>query len=71
MMLTVLFLIALIWFLWKVIVLAVKATWGLAKIGFYVIFFPLVLVGLVLGGLVYIALPLAIIGGIIALVVSK
>lgn len=53
-MLTALFIIAFIWFMWKVIALAVKMTWGFLKIGFYIIF-----------------LPILIIGGIIALVISK
>ena len=70
-MLTALFIIAFIWFMWKVIALAVKMTWGFLKIGFYIIFFPIVVIGLFLGGLIYIALPILIIGGIIALVISK
>ena len=35
-----------------------------------VIFFPVILIGKVIGGLMYIAFPLLIIGGIIALVTS-
>ena len=70
-MLTALFILAFIWFMWKVIALAIKMTWGLLKVGIYVIFLPIVIIGLFLGGLIYIALPLAIIGGIIALAISK
>ena len=70
-MLTALFIIAFIWFMWKVIALAVKMTCGFLKIGFYIIFLPIVVIGLFLGGLIYIALPILIIGGIIALVISK
>lgn len=70
-MLTALFIIAFIWFMWKVIALAVKMTWGFLKIVFYIIFLPIVVIGLFLGGLIYIALPILIIGGIIALVISK
>lgn len=70
-MLTALFIITFIWFMWKVIALAVKMTWGFLKIGFYIIFLPIVVIGLFLGGLIYIALPILIIGGIIALVISK
>lgn len=36
-----------------------------------VIFFPVILIGMVVGGLIYIALPLLIIGGIIGLVMSR
>ena len=70
-MLTALFILAFVWFMWKVISLAIKMTWGLLKVGIYVIFLPIVIIGLFLGGLIYIALPLAIIGGIIALAISK
>ncbi len=70
-MLTALFIFAFVWFMWKVIALAIKMTWGLLKVGIYVIFLPIVIIGLFLGGLIYIALPLAIIGGIIALAISK
>lgn len=70
-MLTALFILAFVWFMWKVIALAIKMTWGLLKVGVYVIFLPIVIIGLFLGGLIYIALPLAIIGGIIALAISK
>ena len=70
-MLTALFILAFVWFMWKVIALAIKMTWGLLNVGIYVIFLPIVIIGLFLGGLIYIALPLAIIGGIIALAISK
>ena len=70
-MLTALFILAFVWFMWKVIALAIKMTWGLLKVGIYVIFLPIVIIGLFLGGLIYIALSLAIIGGIIALAISK
>lgn len=70
-MLTALFILAFVWFMWMVIALAIKMTWGLLKVGIYVIFLPIVIIGLFFGGLIYIALPLAIIGGIIALAISK
>lgn len=70
-MLTALFILVFVWFMWKVIALAIKMTWGLLKVGVYVIFLPIVIIGFFLGGLIYIALPLAIIGGIIALAISK
>lgn len=36
-----------------------------------VVFFPVILIGMVVGGLIYIAFPLLIIGGIIALISSN
>ncbi len=68
-MLTLLFAICLIGFMGKFFIFGVKASWGILKLLCYVIFFPLILIGLVIGGLIYLALPLLIIGGIIALIV--
>lgn len=65
-MLTLLFLIFLVSFIWNTIVLAVKMTWGLAKIMAFIIFFPVILIGMVLAGLAYIALPVLIIAGIVS-----
>ena len=62
-MLTLLFIILMFGIFGKMIGLAFRATWGITKI-----FFRLVLIGLVLGGLIYIALPLLVIVGIIMLV---
>ena len=66
-MLYILFVIAFLWFGWKAIVLAVKATWGITKLMFYLVFLPIILIGLVIGGLIYLALPILIIAGVIAL----
>ncbi|SFQ37715.1 hypothetical protein SAMN02910358_01809 [Lachnospiraceae bacterium XBB1006] len=67
MFLTLFFICLLLGFVGKLAILAFKATWGIAKILLFIIFLPLVLVGLVLGGLLYIAFPILIICGIIAL----
>ena len=45
--------------------------WGIMKLLCMVIFFPVILIGMVVGGLMYIAFPLLIIGGIIGLVMSR
>ena len=70
-MLTLIFSIALIWAIWKVAVLGIKLTWGITKILFSVIFFPVILIGLLLAGLAYIAIPAAIIIGLIALLTGN
>jgi hypothetical protein len=70
-MLEVLFAIGLIWLLWKLIVLAVKAAWGITKVLVFIIFLPLILIGLVIGGLVYIAIPILIVAGIVGLLFGK
>lgn len=51
--------------------LAVKLTWGVAKILLFIVFLPLVLIGLVAGGLIFIALPILIIIGVGALVFAR
>ncbi len=66
-MLTLLFTICLIGFMGKFFIFGLKASWGILKLLCYVIFFPVILIGMVVGGLVYLALPILIIGGIIAL----
>lgn len=70
-MLYLLFTVGLLWLVGKLIMLAIKATWGVVKILFYIIFFPIVLIGLVIGGLIYVALPILILCGIFALLCGK
>ena len=70
-MLSLLFAICMIWFIGKFFIFGVKASWGILKLLCKVVFFPVILIVLVVGGLIYIALPLLIIGGIIALISSN
>lgn len=67
-MLTIIFVIALIWVAWKMLVLGIKAAWGIAKILCTVLLFPAFLLGLMCVGLLYIAVPILAIVGIIALI---
>lgn len=67
-MLSVLFLICLIWFIGKFFIFGLKASWGIMKLLCTVVFFPVILIGMVVGGMLYIAFPVLIIGAIIALV---
>ena len=69
-MLSLLFAICMIWFVGKFFVFGLRASWGIMKLLCTVIFFPVILIGMVIGGLMYIAFPLLIVGGIIALVTS-
>ena len=64
-MLSLLFTICMIWFVGKFFVFGLRASWGIMKLLCTVIFFPVILIGMVLGGLMYIAFPLLIVGGII------
>lgn len=70
-MLSLLFAICMIWFIGKFFIFGVKASWGILKLLCTVAFFPVILIGMVVGGLIYIAFPLLIIGGIIALISSN
>ena len=67
-MLTIIFVIALIWVLWKLVVLGVKAAWGIAKIICTILLFPAFMIGLVCVGLIYVAIPILIIVGIAAMI---
>ena len=66
-MLTLLFMICMFGIFGKLLVFGLKATWGLSKLLLTVIFFPLILVGMVVGGLIYPAFPILIIVGIVSL----
>ena len=63
-MLTIIFLVALVWVTWKFFVLGLKLTWGIAKFVCTVLLFPLFLICLVGIGLIYLAIPILIIAGI-------
>ena len=70
-MLSILFAIFMIWFIFKLGIFGIRASWGILKLLCTVVFFPVILIALVIGGLIYIALPILIVGGIIALIDRK
>ena len=70
-MLELLFAICMLWVFGKMLIFGIKAAWGITMILFTIIFLPAILVGLVLGGLIYIAFPVLIIIGIISLLVTR
>lgn len=67
-MLNIIFAIAVIWVSWKLFIFGIKATWGIAKILCTVLLFPLFIAGLVFVGLIYIAIPIMVIVGLVVLV---
>ena len=69
-MLTIIFAVALIWVAGKMLVLGIRAAWGIAKILCTVLLLPLLILGLAYIGLVYIAIPILVIAGIVALIGS-
>lgn len=70
-MLSLLFTICMIWVFGKLLFFGIKATWGISKFLVTLVLLPLILIGLVVGGLIYIAFPILIIVGIAVLVLSK
>ena len=66
-MLSLLFGIFMIMVFGKMILLAIRAAWGITKVLFTIVFFPLILVGLFMSGLVYVAFIGLIIAGVLAL----
>lgn len=70
-MLEILFAVCMLWVFGKLLIFAIKAAWGITKILFTIIFLPAILVGLVLGGLLYIAFPVLIVIGIVSALVKK
>lgn len=69
-MLTLLFVICMFGIFGKLIGLAFKMTWGIAKVLFTLVFLPVILVGLAMGGLLVVAFPLLIVVGIVLLAVG-
>ena len=67
-MLSLLFTICMIGIFGKLFIFGVKAAWGISKLLLTVVFLPLILIGMVIGGLMSIAFPILIIVGIVALV---
>lgn len=70
-MLSLLFVICMIWIFGKIVFFGIKATWGISKFLVTVVLLPLVLIGMLIGGLIYIAFPILIIVGIVSAICSK
>lgn len=63
-MLTLLFIILFFGIFGRMIGFAFKATWGIFKVMTFLVFLPLILVGLVFGGLISIAFPMLVVVGL-------
>ena len=70
MFLTFLFIVLMLSVFGKLIGLAIKATWGITKILVSIVFVPLVIIGMFLSGMVYAAIGLVVVVGIISLIKS-
>lgn len=66
-MLELLFAILMITIFGKLFIFGMKATWGITKILITIVFLPLILIGLVLGGLVSLAFPILLVVGVVSM----
>ncbi len=69
-MMSILFFILFFAVFGKMIGFAFRATWSIFKVLMFIVFLPLILVGFVFGGLLYIAFPILIIVGIVSLIAN-
>ena len=67
-MLTIIFWILMLAVFGKLLVFGIKVGWGIMKILLTVGFLPVIMTGMVLGGLLSLAFPILIVVGIIALI---
>lgn len=70
-MLEIIFIICMLCVFGKLFIFGIKAAWGLSKIFFTIIFLPIILIGMVIAGLIYIAFPIVIIIGFVGLNKNK
>ena len=66
-MLTILILIFLFGIFGKLFFFGIRAAWGISKFILMLVFFPVILIGMLVIGLVKIAFPLLIIFGVVAM----
>ena len=62
---------AMIWVMFKLAVFGIKAAGGITKLVVSLVFLPVIIIGLVLCGLFYLAVPILIIIGVITLVAGR
>lgn len=65
---TLVFIILMLIVFGKLLKLSFKAAWGITKILFTLVLLPIMLIGLVIAGFIYIAIPVLVIIGAVALV---
>lgn len=66
-MMTLVFMILMVWIFGKLIKIAFKTAWGISKVLVTLVFLPVVLIGLVLIGLLKLAFPILAIVGLVTL----
>ncbi len=66
-MLTLLFIICMFGIFGKLLWFGIKAAWGISKFVLTIVLLPVILIALLLGGLLYLAIPILIVIGVISL----
>ena len=66
-MMTLLFMILFFGVFGKLIGFAFRASWSIMKVMLYIVFLPAILMIMLFGGLIYIALPILVIVGLVSL----
>ena len=66
-MMTIIFFLFFFMIFGKLLSFAFKATWSIMKVAFFIMFLPIILVGMAIGGLIYIALPILLVVGLVSL----
>ena len=69
-MVTIVFFILMLMIFGKLLIFGIKAAWGISKFLLTVVLLPVILIGLVIGGLFSIALPMLVIG-VVSLFTSR
>lgn len=67
-MLSIVYAVCMIWVFGKLLFWGIKAAWGISKLLVTVVLLPVVLIGMVVGGLIYLAFPVLILLGIVGFV---
>ncbi|MBE5837553.1 hypothetical protein [Butyrivibrio sp.] len=66
-MMTLLFMVLFFGIFGKLIGFAFRASWSIMKVMLYIVFLPAILMIMLFGGLIYIALPILVIVGLVSL----
>ena len=66
-MLTLLFIICFFAVFGKLLMFGSNAAWGISKFRLTIVLLPVILIGLAVGGLIYLAFPILIVVGIVGL----
>lgn len=67
-MMMIVFIILMLAVFGRLIGFAIRCAWGITKILLYIVFLPVILIGLVLQGMLTLAIPILLVAGVVLLV---